>query len=131
MYRVLCHYECYSVRILLTSQAFCLTSRSNSDLLAHLIFEFIFRFSETDALLSAAGHLQCKPMRLPALGTQRIIQGNGTNVGSVISLQCPAKHKLMGKELTCVLDSNSTHWAGWEPFCKRRWKDVVCEKGSL
>ncbi|KAF6729252.1 Sushi domain-containing protein 3 [Oryzias melastigma] len=67
---------------------------------------------------NSSGHLQCKPMRLPALGTQRIIQGNGTNVGSVISLQCPAKHKLMGKELTCVLDSNSTHWAGWEPFCK-------------
>ncbi|RVE70680.1 hypothetical protein OJAV_G00067460 [Oryzias javanicus] len=61
---------------------------------------------------------QCKPMRLPALGTQRIIQGNGTNVGTVISLQCPAKHKLMGKELTCVMDTNSTHWAGWEPFCK-------------
>ncbi|XP_041860965.1 sushi domain-containing protein 3 [Melanotaenia boesemani] len=60
---------------------------------------------------------QCTPMPLPALGTQRIIQGNGTNVGTVISLQCPAKHKLVGNELTCVLDNNSPHWVG-ETYCK-------------
>ncbi|XP_011475588.1 sushi domain-containing protein 3 isoform X1 [Oryzias latipes] len=69
---------------------------------------------------NSSGHpqAQCKPMHLTALGTQRIIQGNGTNVGTVISLQCPAKHKLMGKELTCVMDRNGTHWVGLEPFCK-------------
>nr|XP_019951570.1 PREDICTED: sushi domain-containing protein 3-like isoform X1 [Paralichthys olivaceus] len=59
---------------------------------------------------------QCTPMPLPALGTQKIIQGNGTNVGTVILLQCPAKHKLMGRELTCVMDVNSTHWEG-ETYC--------------
>ncbi|XP_047437671.1 myb-like protein AA [Mugil cephalus] len=59
---------------------------------------------------------QCTPMPLPALGTQRIIQGNGTNVGTVISLQCPAKHKLVG-ELTCVMDTNRTHWVG-ETYCE-------------
>ncbi|XP_070824698.1 uncharacterized protein [Chaetodon trifascialis] len=60
---------------------------------------------------------QCTPMPLPALGTQRIIQGNGTSVGTIISLQCPAKHKLVGSELTCVMDTNSTHWVG-ETYCK-------------
>ncbi|KAM9751072.1 uncharacterized protein susd3 isoform 1-T1 [Menidia menidia] len=68
---------------------------------------------------SASGHpqAQCTPIPLPALGTQRIIQGNGTNVGTVISLQCPAKHKLVGKDVKCVMDNNSTHWEG-ETYCK-------------
>lgn len=56
-------------------------------------------------------------MPLPALGTQRIIQGNGTTVGTVISLQCPAKHKLMGSEVMCVMGTNSSHWVG-ENYCK-------------
>ncbi|GAA6216410.1 sushi domain-containing protein 3-like [Lates japonicus] len=60
---------------------------------------------------------QCTPIPLPALGTQKIIQGNGTNVGTVISLQCPAKHRLVGRDLTCVMDANSTHWEG-ETYCK-------------
>ncbi|KAM4563885.1 uncharacterized protein susd3 [Odontesthes bonariensis] len=66
-----------------------------------------------------SGHpqAQCNPISLPALGTQSIIQGNGTNVGTVISLQCPAKHKLVGKDLRCVMDNNSTHWVG-ETYCK-------------
>ncbi|XP_035501462.1 uncharacterized protein LOC118317109 isoform X2 [Scophthalmus maximus] len=64
---------------------------------------------------------QCTPMPLPALGTQRIIQGNGTNVGTVISLQCPAKHKLVGA-LTCVMVNNSTHWEG-NTFCEPSYED--------
>ncbi|KAK1899303.1 Sushi domain containing protein 3 [Dissostichus eleginoides] len=64
-----------------------------------------------------SGQAQCAPMTLPALGTQRIIQGNGTTVGTVISLQCPAKHKLVGSELKCIMDTNSTHWVG-ETYCK-------------
>lgn len=61
---------------------------------------------------------QCTPMPLPALGTQRIIQGNGTNVGTVISLQCPARHKLVGGGLVCVMGTNSTQWTGDTPWCK-------------
>uniref|UniRef100_A0A8C6Q124 Sushi domain containing 3 n=1 Tax=Nothobranchius furzeri TaxID=105023 RepID=A0A8C6Q124_NOTFU len=53
----------------------------------------------------------------PALGTQRIIQGNGTNVGSIVSLQCPARHKLVGKDLMCVMGSNSTQWVG-QTYCQ-------------
>ncbi|XP_032416351.1 sushi domain-containing protein 3 [Xiphophorus hellerii] len=60
---------------------------------------------------------QCTPRPLPAVGTHRIIQGNGTDVGTVISLQCPAKHKLVGKELKCVMVTNSTQWMG-ETFCQ-------------
>ncbi|KAF7210075.1 sushi domain-containing protein 3 isoform X1 [Nothobranchius furzeri] len=61
--------------------------------------------------------LQCSPIPLPALGTQRIIQGNGTNVGSIVSLQCPARHKLVGKDLMCVMGSNSTQWVG-QTYCQ-------------
>ncbi|TNN37502.1 Sushi domain-containing protein 3 [Liparis tanakae] len=60
---------------------------------------------------------QCTPVPLPALGTQRIIQGNGTTVGTVIALQCPAKHTLVGRQLMCVMDTNSTHWVGGT-YCK-------------
>lgn len=64
-----------------------------------------------------SAHFQCTPVPLPALGTQRIIQGNGTNVGTIISLNCPAKHKLIGDDLVCVMGTNSTHWVG-ETYCK-------------
>ncbi|CAB1336168.1 unnamed protein product [Coregonus sp. 'balchen'] len=43
---------------------------------------------------------QCTPMPLPALVTQKIIQGNGTNVGTVITLQCPSRHHLVGGTLS-------------------------------
>uniref|UniRef100_A0A146Z382 Sushi domain containing 3 n=1 Tax=Fundulus heteroclitus TaxID=8078 RepID=A0A146Z382_FUNHE len=66
---------------------------------------------------SGRAQAQCTPRPLPAVGTQRIIQGNGTNVGTVISLQCPAKHKLVGKDLTCIMGTNSTRWVG-ETFCQ-------------
>ncbi|XP_033825704.1 uncharacterized protein LOC117373723 [Periophthalmus magnuspinnatus] len=60
---------------------------------------------------------QCSPMPKPTLGFQRIIYGNGTNVGTVIALRCPDKHKLIGDSVKCVLDANSTHWEG-ETYCK-------------
>lgn len=60
---------------------------------------------------------QCSPMPLPALGFQRIIHGNGTNVGTVIALHCPDKHKLIGDSVKCVMDTNSTYWVG-ETYCK-------------
>lgn len=72
-------------------------------------------------LLLGVSQAQCSPVPLPALGTQRIIQGNGTTVGTVISLQCPAKHSLVGSEMMCVMDNNSTYWTG-ETYCKRKQK---------
>ncbi|XP_031700206.1 sushi domain-containing protein 3 isoform X2 [Anarrhichthys ocellatus] len=70
-----------------------------------------------DRRKSGQTQAQCTARPLPALGTQRIIQGNGTTVGTVISLQCPAKHKLVGRELMCVMDTNSPHWVG-DTYCK-------------
>ncbi|XP_035237589.1 sushi domain-containing protein 3 isoform X2 [Anguilla rostrata] len=62
---------------------------------------------------------QCTPMPLPALGTLKLIQGNGTNVGTVISFQCPSKHRLVGDGVvSCVWNSNSTQWTGGTPWCK-------------
>lgn len=71
--------------------------------------------------LLGVSQAQCSPVPLPALGTQRIIQGNGTTVGTVISLQCPAKHRLVGSKMMCVMDNNSTYWTG-ETYCKRKQK---------
>ncbi|XP_051280215.1 sushi domain-containing protein 3 [Dicentrarchus labrax] len=79
--------------------------------------EFKNRDDSRDRNKAGPSQTQCTPRPLPALGTQRIIQGNGTNVGTVISLQCPAKHKLVGSELMCVMGNNSTHWVG-ENYCK-------------
>ncbi|KAL1021507.1 hypothetical protein UPYG_G00014160 [Umbra pygmaea] len=63
---------------------------------------------------------QCTPIPLPALGTQKIIKGNGTNVGTVITLQCPARHLLVGgNEVSCVWGHNSTtQWTANFPWCK-------------
>lgn len=60
---------------------------------------------------------QCTPLPLPALGTQKIIQGNGTSVGTVISLHCPDRHRPVGQR-KCVWDSNSTQWSGDTPWCE-------------
>nr|XP_046253361.1 sushi domain-containing protein 3 [Scatophagus argus] len=79
--------------------------------------DFTNRDDSRERNKSAQSQAQCTPVPLPALGTQKIIQGNGTNVGTVISLQCPAKHRLIGSELICIMDTNSTHWVG-ETYCK-------------
>lgn len=79
---------------------------------------FSFFFSLITLLLAGQSWTQCKPMPLPALGTQKIIQGNGTSVGTVISLQCPDKHELIGNQFMCIMGTNSSHWVG-EPYCRR------------
>ncbi|KAJ8370863.1 hypothetical protein SKAU_G00108910 [Synaphobranchus kaupii] len=62
---------------------------------------------------------QCAPMPLPALGTLKLVQGNGTNVGTVISFLCPSKHRLVGEDMvSCIWNSNSTQWTGGTPWCK-------------
>ncbi|KPP71073.1 hypothetical protein Z043_110048 [Scleropages formosus] len=68
---------------------------------------------------SVAAGGQCQPMPLPAVGTLSVIHGNGTNVGTVISLQCPTKYRLVGDNVvSCVWNSNSTLWTGGMPSCK-------------
>lgn len=79
--------------------------------------------------LQGVSQAQCSPVPLPALGTQRIIQGNGTTVGTVISLQCPAKHRLFGSEMMCVMDNNNTYWTG-ETYCKRKQKQKTITEGT-
>ncbi|KAJ8016156.1 hypothetical protein DPEC_G00004270 [Dallia pectoralis] len=62
---------------------------------------------------------QCRPMPLPALGTQKIIRGNGTEVGTVITLQCPPRHRLVGgNTVSCEWGSNAPQWSGGSPWCK-------------
>ncbi|XP_062315163.1 uncharacterized protein LOC134018867 [Osmerus eperlanus] len=72
----------------------------------------------TDNAIHGQNHSgQCTPMPLPALGSQRIVQGNGTSVGTVISLLCPPRHRLVGG-VVCVWGSNSTRWFGDTPWCE-------------
>ncbi|KAJ8257510.1 hypothetical protein GJAV_G00186370 [Gymnothorax javanicus] len=62
---------------------------------------------------------QCTPMPLPALGTLKLIQGNGTNIGTVISFHCPSKHQLVGNGvISCVWNRNNTQWTAGTPWCK-------------
>ncbi|XP_062854618.1 sushi domain-containing protein 3 [Trichomycterus rosablanca] len=62
---------------------------------------------------------QCTPMPSPALGTLKLMAGNGTAVGTVMILMCPGKHRaIRGGRVICVQDSNSTQWSGGVPECK-------------
>ncbi|XP_015235625.1 PREDICTED: uncharacterized protein LOC107088156 [Cyprinodon variegatus] len=62
---------------------------------------------------------QCIPMPLPAVGRQRIVKGNGTNVGTVISLLCPPWQRSVEKNITCIMGTNGPQWderAFCQPF---------------
>ncbi|XP_043089199.1 sushi domain-containing protein 3 isoform X2 [Puntigrus tetrazona] len=62
---------------------------------------------------------QCSPLPSPAVGTLRLVSGDGTSVGSVMSLQCPFRHRAVsGSQMSCVWSSNKTHWSGGTPECK-------------
>ncbi|XP_059360398.1 sushi domain-containing protein 3 [Carassius carassius] len=62
---------------------------------------------------------QCAPLLSPAVGTLKLVSGDGTSVGSVMSLQCPSRHRTVsGGQMSCVWSSNQTHWSGGTPECK-------------
>ncbi|XP_043934080.1 sushi domain-containing protein 3 [Protopterus annectens] len=62
---------------------------------------------------------QCTPLTPPAFGTLKVQNGNGTNIGTVITFQCISKHRLEGDGIvTCVWKGNNTQWTGVIPACK-------------
>ncbi|XP_026126510.1 sushi domain-containing protein 3 [Carassius auratus] len=62
---------------------------------------------------------QCAPLLSPAVGTLKLVSGDGTSVGSVMSLQCPSRHRAVsGGQMSCVWSINQTHWSGGTPECK-------------
>lgn len=62
---------------------------------------------------------QCSPLLSPVIGTLRLVSGDGTSVGSVMSLQCPNTHRAVsGAQLSCVWSRNDTRWSGGTPQCK-------------
>ncbi|KAI2661213.1 Sushi domain-containing protein 3 [Labeo rohita] len=62
---------------------------------------------------------QCVPLQTPVVGTLKLVSGNGTSVGTVMSLQCPSRHRVVsGSQMSCVWSSNKTHWSGGTPECK-------------
>lgn len=64
---------------------------------------------------------QCTPMHSPRLGTLNLVAGNGTSVGTVMTLLCPLMHHATsGGRITCVQEINRTQWSGGIPECKRK-----------
>ncbi|XP_016394570.1 sushi domain-containing protein 3, partial [Sinocyclocheilus rhinocerous] len=62
---------------------------------------------------------QCAPLLSPAVGTLKLVSGDGTSMGSVMSLQCPSRHRAVsGSQMSCVWSSNKTYWSGGTPECK-------------
>ncbi|KAG1949085.1 sushi domain-containing protein 3 isoform X2 [Pimephales promelas] len=62
---------------------------------------------------------QCSPLPAPLIGTLKLVSGDGTSVGSVMSLQCPNTHHAgSGAQVSCVWSRNDTHWSGETPQCK-------------
>ncbi|KAG7332226.1 hypothetical protein KOW79_004060 [Hemibagrus wyckioides] len=62
---------------------------------------------------------QCTPMPSPQLGTFKLVAGNGTSVGTVITLICPLNHRaISGGRITCVQENNITEWSGGIAVCK-------------
>ncbi|KAI4894081.1 hypothetical protein NFI96_032952 [Prochilodus magdalenae] len=61
---------------------------------------------------------QCAPMQSPPLGTLKLVAGNGTSIGTVMTLQCPYKYRAVsGGRVSCVQDSDVALWSGGQPQC--------------
>lgn len=73
---------------------------------------------------------QCSPLPPLSKGTLTLVAGNGTSVGTVMTLVCPRWHRpISGGLITCVQESNSTQWSGGTPQCKGKTctnHDTVC-----
>ncbi|XP_064580185.1 sushi domain-containing protein 3 isoform X2 [Zonotrichia leucophrys gambelii] len=62
---------------------------------------------------------QCSRLLSPPLGSLRVLHGNGTEVGTVVTFQCSAERQLEGAAIvTCVWQGNSTQWTAGVPSCK-------------
>ncbi|XP_067269028.1 sushi domain-containing protein 3 isoform X2 [Pseudorasbora parva] len=65
---------------------------------------------------------QCAPLQSPVIGTLKLVSGDGSSVGSVMSLQCPSRHRPVGgAQMACVdgvWSSDDAHWSGGTPECK-------------
>lgn len=58
-------------------------------------------------------------MPSPRLGKLNVVAGNGTSVGTVMTLVCPLMHRATsGGRITCVQELNSTEWSGGVPQCQ-------------
>lgn len=63
---------------------------------------------------------QCAPMPPPPQGSFTLVAGNGTSVGTVMTLVCSHRHRpISGGLISCVQESNGTQWRGGNPECKR------------
>ncbi|KAM9475646.1 sushi domain-containing protein 3 [Clarias gariepinus] len=62
---------------------------------------------------------QCTVMKNPQFGTFKLVTGNGTSVGTVMTLSCQITFKAFsGGHVSCVQDSNGTQWTGGKPECR-------------
>ncbi|XP_066183098.1 sushi domain-containing protein 3 isoform X1 [Sylvia atricapilla] len=62
---------------------------------------------------------QCGRLLPPRLGSLQVLQGSGTDVGTVVAFQCSAEHQLEGAAVvSCVWNGSSTQWTAGVPSCK-------------
>lgn len=62
---------------------------------------------------------QCIRIPSPPKGSFNIVAGNGTSVGTVMTLECfPRYRAISGGLISCVQGSNGTQWNGGTPECK-------------
>ncbi|KAF4070643.1 hypothetical protein AMELA_G00287840 [Ameiurus melas] len=62
----------------------------------------------------------CPALRRPDLGTFKILAGDGTSVGTVMSLQCPFLYRAVsGTLISCNQENIGTNWTGSIPVCTR------------
>uniref|UniRef100_A0A8C3RJ91 Sushi domain containing 3 n=1 Tax=Cyanoderma ruficeps TaxID=181631 RepID=A0A8C3RJ91_9PASS len=74
----------------------------------------------TPALGRDSGYTgQCGRLLPPQLGSLQVLQGSGTDVGTVVAFQCSSEHQLEGAGIvSCVWNGNSTQWTAGVPSCK-------------
>ncbi|KAI5621929.1 sushi domain-containing protein 3 [Silurus asotus] len=84
--------------------------------MSHPLLTLLYKEQCTNQI--TPGH--CHPMKPPSIGTLTLAAGNGTNVGTVMTLWCPLLHRASsGGLIKCEQDSNGTHWTGGIPECKK------------
>ncbi len=52
---------------------------------------------------------QCAPLLSPVVGTLKLVSGDGTSVGSVMSLQCPSRHRAVSGTQSPACGAAITH----------------------
>ncbi|XP_051950649.1 uncharacterized protein LOC127621181 [Xyrauchen texanus] len=109
-FNFLIHPERHLSTVLLTDRCLKSMSFNNASALESAMGDWRIEHNQTG---------QCAALLSPVIGSLKLVSGDGTSVGTVMTLQCPSRHRAVsGSHISCVWSSNSTHWTGGTPECK-------------